>query len=562
MTFLIQAIKDKWYIFATSFILVLISKICGLAVPASTKFLIDDVILGKQPEKITFLITAILIASVIQALCTLIVRWMMGKYAHELVSKLRRQSQTHMHKLPLSYFDSQQSGKLAFRIVKDPDSIRHLIGSGLIDLMGSVLTASIAVIVMIYISVKITLIIVAGILFFSVILFKTFSSFNTIHEEQSEYSARASGRLTEGISAIRVIKSYGAEKHEEKAFSDIVELLRSNSVRATLVYSFFSCGTIITLGILTSTILGVGAHQILGGQLTIGSLFFYTTLLAFLVNPIFELVNMGSSLNECRADIQRVLEILAEPEELDGDIILANIDGKIEVQNVSFAYNTDEVIKDISFIAKPGTVTALVGPSGGGKTTIINLIVGFYRPSRGKILIDNIDLSHVKLESYRKKLGIVLQDTFLFDGSIKDNIRFSRPEASDQEIDLACKTAHADEFISKIGYDTVVGERGVKLSGGQKQRLSIARACLAAPRILILDEATSNLDSESERIVQKGLADSIRGRTTFMIAHRLSTIKNADQILVIKDGRIYERGTHDSLIANSEIYSDMWKIQS
>src|SRR3954464_8777748 len=480
---------------------------------------------------------------------------------------MRRQIQEHVGRLPIAYYDSTKTGTMVARILSDVEGVRNLIGTGLVDFLGGLLTAVLAFIVLIRISVSMTMIAFVCIAIFSFALKKAFGTIRPIFRERSKIYADVSGRLTESLGGVRVIKGYHAEEREHEVFSSGVQRLLNNVLRTLTATSVMSLSSTVLLGIVGAVVMYLGARQIIAGTLTLGGFFTYTMFMGFLIAPVLQVVNIGTQITEAMAGLERTREVLNErAEDIDPErtIALASIVGNVEFDTVSFAYEqSKEVLHNISFQSLPGTLTALVGPSGSGKSTIIGLLAAFYKPQSGRILVDDIDLSHVRLDSYRTQLGVVLQESFLFDGTIRENVAFSRPFATEEEILRACRIARVDEFAERFekGYDTVVGERGVKLSGGQRQRISIARAILADPRILILDEATSSLDSESEAAIQEGLAYLMKGRTTFVIAHRLSTIRRADQILVVEDGRIAERGTHDALYALQGRYYDLYTRQ-
>jgi ABC-type multidrug transport system fused ATPase/permease subunit len=453
------------------------------------------------------------------------------------------------------------------RILSDVEGVRNLIGTGLIDFLGGLLTAVLAFIVLIRISVSMTMIAFVCIAFFGFALKKAFGTIRPIFRERSKIYADVSGRLTESLGGVRVIKGYHAEDREHEVFSGGVQRLLNNVLRTLTATSVMSLSSTVLLGIVGAVVMYLGARQIIAGTLTLGGFFTYTMFMGFLIAPVLQVVNIGTQITEAMAGLERTREVLNErAEDIDPErtIALASIVGNVEFDTVSFAYEqSKEVLHNISFQSLPGTLTALVGPSGSGKSTIIGLLAAFYKPQSGRILVDDIDLSHVRLDSYRTQLGVVLQESFLFDGTIRENVAFSRPFATEEEILRACRIARVDEFAERFekGYDTVVGERGVKLSGGQRQRISIARAILADPRILILDEATSSLDSESEALIQEGLSFLMGGRTTFVIAHRLSTIRRAEQILVVENGEIIERGTHEELLDRGGRYFELYTKQ-
>jgi ABC-type multidrug transport system fused ATPase/permease subunit len=547
--------------------LMAINRVAGLVLPASTKFLVDDVIMKKHVWRLHQIVLAVIAATIIQGITSFSLTQLLSKAAQRLIADMRRQIQEHVGRLPVAYYDATKTGTMVARIMSDVEGIRNLIGTGLVDFLGGVLTAVLAFVVLIRISVTMTSIAFVCILFFSFALRKAFGTIRPIFRERSKINAEVSGRLTESLGGVRVIKGYHAEDREHDVFSGGVQRLLNNVLRTLTATSIMSLSSTVLLGIVGAAVMYLGARQIIAGTLTLGGFFTYTMFLGFLIAPVLQIVNIGTQITEALAGLERTREVLSElPEDVDPQrtISLSEITGNIDFEDVTFAYDQGkEVLHNVSFHSSPGTVTALVGPSGSGKSTIIGLITAFYKPQGGRILVDGIDLNHVRLDSYRTKLGVVLQESFLFDGTIRENVAFSRPAAGEEEILRACRIARVDEFAERFenGYDTIVGERGVKLSGGQRQRISIARAILADPRILILDEATSSLDSESEALIQEGLSFLMRGRTTFVIAHRLSTIRRADQILVVEDGHIIERGTHEELYDQGGRYFELYTKQ-
>ena len=545
----------------------LINRASGLVLPASTKFLIDDVLGNRDVELLKPLLLAVFAATTIQGITSFALTQLLSKGAQRLIAELRQKVQRHVGRLPVAYYDSNKSGALVSRIMNDVEGIRNLIGTGLVEFVGGILTALIALVVLIRISPLLTGLSLAFITVFGLALQKAFTKIRPIFKERGKIYAEVSGRLTESLGGVRVVKGYHAEDREAGVFSAGVARLLDNVLRTLNAMALMGLSATFLLGTVGALVMYVGAQQILSGQLTLGGFVTFTAFLAFLTAPVFQVVGIGTQLTEAFAGIERTREVLHEqPEDQDPRraLDLPGINGEIVFDNVGFAYEAGKpVLNQVSFTATPGTVTALVGPSGSGKSTIISLIAAFHIPNEGTIRVDGVDLSTVRLSSYRRLLGVVLQETFLFDGTIRENVAFGRPDATEQQILEACRIARVDEFAERFEkkYDTVVGERGVKLSGGQKQRVSIARAILADPRILILDEATSSLDSESEQMIQEGLAYLMKGRTTFVIAHRLSTIRRADQILVVEAGSIVERGTHDSLYAARGRYWELYTRQ-
>ena len=562
-----ELIRPRKGLMAFGLLLMAINRVAGLVLPASTKFLIDDVIIKKHVFRLQQIVVAVIAATVIQGITSFSLTQLLSKAAQRLIADMRRQLQEHVGRLPIAYYDATKTGTLVARIMSDVEGVRNLIGTGLVEFLGGLLTAVLAFIVLVRISVIMTTVAFVCIVVFGLALRKAFRTIRPIFRERSKINAEVSGRLTESLGGVRVIKGYHAEDREHQVFSGGVQRLLDNVLRTLTATSVMSLSSTVLLGLVGAAVMYIGARQILAGTLTLGGYFTYTMFMAFLIAPVLQVVAIGTQITEALAGLERTREVLNEnPEDVDPQrtILLPAITGHIEFDDVSFAYDQGkEVLHNVSFQSSPGTVTALVGPSGSGKSTIIGLLAAFYKPQSGHILVDGIDLNYVRLDSYRTKLGVVLQDSFLFDGSIRENVAFSRPAASEEEILRACRIARVDEFAERFdkGYDTIVGERGVKLSGGQRQRISIARAILADPRILILDEATSSLDSESEALIQEGLSFLMRGRTTFVIAHRLSTIRRADQILVVENGEIIERGTHEELYDRGGRYYELYTKQ-
>jgi len=545
-------------------LLMAINRVSGLVLPYSTKYLIDDVIGKKQFEMLTPLVGVVALATIIQGATSFTLTQLLSKSAQRLIAELRQKVQSHIGRLSVSYYDANKSGTMVSRIMNDVEGVRNLVGTGLVDFVGGVVTAVIALVLLMRISSLMTILALSFVVVFVVVLQKAFVSIRPIFKERGKITADVTGRLTESLGGVRVIKGYHAEAREEAVFAGGVKRLLDNILQSLTAISFMSLSATVLMGVVGSIVMFVGARQIIAGTLTLGEFVTFTALLAFLIAPIFQIVNIGTQLTEAFAGLERTREVLRErPEDLDPKRVatLNDIQGSVVFNDVHFAYEAGkEVLHGVSFESAPGTVTALVGSSGSGKSTIISLVCAFHTPTGGEITVDGVDLSTVRLDSYRTHLGVVLQETFLFDGTIRENIGFARPGATEEQIMKACKIARVDEFAEGFekGYDTVVGERGVKLSGGQRQRVSIARAILADPRILILDEATSSLDSESEALIQEGLKFLMQGRTTFVIAHRLSTIRRADQILVVEGGMIAERGTHESLYAAEGRYHELY----
>ena len=559
--------KPRRGLLALGFVLMAINRLAGLVLPASTKYLVDNVISKRQIQMLTPIVAGVLGATVIQGLTSFTLTQLLSKSAQKMIADLRRQVQAHIGRLPVSFYDANKTGALVSRIMSDVEGVRNLIGTGLVEFVGGIMTAVIALLYLIHTSVTMTAVAFGILLVFGYGINKAFATIRPIFRARPKINAEVTGRLTESLSGVRVVKGYHAEEREEGVFAGGVQRLLDNVLKTLTATSLMSLSAAGLMGVVSAIIMELGAHKILGGTMTLGTFFAFNIFLGLLVAPVFQIVAIGTQITEAITGLERTREILNEKLEDDEPRRTATVNrvnGLVEMENVSFAYDTrKEVLHEVSFCSEPGTVTALVGPSGAGKSTIIGLIAAFYVPSSGRVLIDGVDLSTVKLNSYRTQLGVVLQETFLFDGTIRENVAFARPNATEEEILAACHIARVDEFAESFEskYDTVVGERGVKLSGGQKQRVSIARAILADPRILILDEATSSLDSESEALIQEGLRYLMKGRTTFVIAHRLSTIRRADEILVVEAGRVIERGTHEILYALGGRYYDLYTKQ-
>jgi subfamily B ATP-binding cassette protein MsbA len=562
-----ELIRPRRRLLALSFVLLLVGRVSGLVLPASTKFLLDTVINRHHPELLRVLVGAVLTATIIQGLTSFALTQLISKEGQRAIMELRRRVQAHVGRLPLNYYDANKTGALVSRIMTDVEGVRNLIGTGLIEFCGGILTAVLALTILLRVNALMTLIALGFLLLLMVAFSRAFKTIRPIFRERSKINADVTGRLTESLGGVRVVKGYHAEEREASVFGAGVHRLLQNVMRTLTATSLMGLSSTVMLGIVSSIIMFIGARQILVGRMTAGDLFMYTALMGFLVAPVAQVASIGTQITEALAGLDRTREVLEQHRE-DRDperaVVLPPIHGEIAFEHVYFSYEPGKpVLDDVSFVARPGSVTALVGSSGSGKSTIIGLVAAFYKPTSGRVMVDGIDLSSVRLDSYRTALGVVLQDSFLFDGSIRENIAFSRPDATEEQVMEACRIAHVDEFAERFAdkYDTIIGERGVKLSGGQKQRVSIARAVLADPRVLILDEATSSLDSESEAYIQQGLKYLMAGRTTFVIAHRLSTIRQADQILVVEAGRIGERGTHQELLAINGRYFDLYTRQ-
>ena len=560
-------LKPRRTILALGFVLMIINRSSGLILPASTKYLVDDVITKKQINLLLPIVIAVVAATIVQGLTSYALTQLLSKSSQRMITELRVKVQAHVGRLPVSFYDANKTGVLVSRIMSDVEGVRNLIGTGLIEFAGGILTAVFAMVVLLRISPSMTAVAFAVLLVFALGLNRAFKTIRPIFRARPKINAEVTGRLTESLGGVRVVKGYHAEAREEKVFAAGVQRLLDNVLKTLTATSLMSLSATSLMGIVSAAIMFLGARHILAGTMTLGVFLEYTIFLGLLVAPVFQIVGIGPQITEALAGLERTREVLnenLEDESPNRTERLGRITGQVIFENVGFSYDTGKpVLHDVSFQSEPGTVTALVGPSGAGKSTVIGLIAAFYVPTSGRILVDGHDLSLVRLDSYRSQLGVVLQETFLFDGTIRENVAFSRPDSSEEEILAACHIARVDEFAEAFEkkYDTIVGERGVKLSGGQRQRVSIARAILADPRILILDEATSSLDSESEAFIQEGLRYLMSGRTTFVIAHRLSTVRRSDQILVLEAGRIVERGTHASLYAKGGRYYDLYTKQ-
>lgn len=547
--------------------LIAISRVSGLVLPASTRYLVDDVIGKARVDLLRPLLLAVVAATMVQAVSSFALTQLLSKEAQRLIAEMRRRVQVHIGRLPVAYYDANKTGALVNRIMTDVEGVRNLVGTGLVEFVGGLLSASVALTLMLRISPVMTLVTLGSVGLFAVVLYRAMGTLRPIFRERGQIYGEVAGRLTESLGGVRVVKGYHAESREADVFAGGVARLLANIMKTLTATSVMGLASTVLLGVVGAAVMYVGARQILAGSLTLGGFFTYTLLLGFLVAPMFQVVSIGTQLTEALAGLERTREVLREaPEDTDPrrTATLGRIEGDVVFDEVRFAYETDKpVLNGVSFRAAPGTVTALVGPSGAGKSTITGLLAAFHVPSDGRVLVDGVDLATVRLDSYRTQLGVVLQETFLFDGTIRENVAFSRPDATAEQVLAACRLARVDEFAESFpdGYETIVGERGVKLSGGQRQRVSIARAVLADPRILILDEATSSLDSESEALIQEGLSHLMRGRTTVVIAHRLSTIRRADQILVVEGGRIVEQGSHETLFAQHGRYFEMYTKQ-
>ena len=547
--------------------LMLVSRVAGLVLPATSKLLIDDVIGKRNAELLPWLAGAALAATIIQSVTSFSLSQILGVAAHGTITTLRKNIEQHVLRLPIAYFDSTKSGILISRIMTDAEGIRNIVGTGLVQLVGGIVTAILALGVLLYLNTQLTLIIIVTLAIFGGAMAYTFKRVRPLFKKRGEINARVTGRLTESLGGIRVVKAYTREKREDLVFAKGVhELFRNVASTITAVSGISAFATII-LGIVGVIMMMVGGRAILSGAMTLGDLIMYIFFTGLLAAPIMSITSIGTQITEAFAGLDRIREIMNQPTELGDDAgrqSAENLRGEIEFENVTFAYDEGKpVLHDVSFFAPARSTTALVGSSGSGKSTLMSLVMTFNHPKGGRILIDGRDLETLRLRDYRSHLGIVLQDNFLFDGTVLENIRYGKPDATMEEVLQVARLAHVDEFVEPLEnqYDTIVGERGIKLSGGQRQRIAIARAILADPAILILDEATSSLDSESEAKIQDGLRTLRTGRTTFVIAHRLSTIRTADQILVIEGGEIVERGNHAELLALNGRYRQLYDKQ-
>lgn len=549
-------------------VLIIISRLAGLILPGASKYLMDDVIPNNDIQMLKMLLLAVAGAVLVQAVTSFALTQILSVEAQNLIAKLRAKVQRHIIKLPIRFFDNTKTGELVSRIMTDVEGVRNIVGTGLAQLFGGILTSAICLVLLINISPMMTLYVLVPVAIFGVISLKAFGYIRPIFRERGVINAEVTGRLTEMLGGVRVIKGFNAEEQEIKTFEAGVNKLFLNIKKSLTSTSLVTSSATFLLGLASTGIMGIGGYMIMNNDLSFGDFLAFTLYLGFMIAPIVQMSNIGSQLTEAFAGLDRTEEILNTPledDEVSRTERVDHIKGEIVFNNVSFAYEEGkEVIRNINFRAPSGSVTALVGTSGSGKTTIAGLAASFLTPLAGKVTVDGVDLSKVKLESFRSQLGVVLQNDFLFEGSIRDNILFPRSNATEDQLLNAVKAAHVDEFTDRFehGLDTLIGERGVKLSGGQQQRIAIARAILADPRVLILDEATSNLDMESEAYIQESLKDLMQGRTTFVIAHRLSTIRQADQILVIEKGEIVEQGKHDELIAKEGRYHQLYTYQA
>ncbi|NNE99723.1 MAG: ABC transporter ATP-binding protein [Pyrinomonadaceae bacterium] len=548
-------------------LLMIISRLAGLVLPASSKYLIDDVIGKQRLEMLKWIALAIGLATVVQAVTSFALSQILGVAAQYAITQMRKRVQAKVERLPVSYFDSTQSGQLISRIMTDAEGIRNLVGTGLVQLVGSSITAIISIAVLFWINWRMTSVTIVVLALFGGVLYLAFTRLRPIFRERQEINAQVTGRLGESLGGIRVVKSYTAEKREELVFARGAHRLFRNIAKSMTGVSAMTGFSSVIIGAIGVVVILVGGNSVIARTMTLGDLFMYIFFTGLMAMPIIEFTAIGTQITEAFAGLDRIREVLSsvtEDEEDSSKLPLPNVKGAIAFEDVHFEYEENTpVLEGISFDSAAGTTTALVGSSGSGKSTILNLVLNFIQPKKGRVLVDGKDIQTIKLRDYRRHLGVVLQENFLFDGTIIDNVRFSNTHATFDQVKEACRIAYCDDFIEKFenGYETIVGERGVKLSGGQRQRIAIARALLANPKILILDEATSSLDSESEKKIQDGLKSLRMGRTTFVIAHRLSTIRSANKILVVEEGKIVESGTHDDLLRMNGRYKQLYDKQ-
>ena len=549
-------------------ILILIQSAYGMVAPYASRFLFDDIVPNKDMDGLWVLLTVVAASILIRSMTSFSLARLLSVQAQHMISQMRVQVQSKLMKLPIGFFDNHKSGALVSRVMTDVEGVRNLVGTGFVQLIGGALTSIASIILLLQISPIMTISVLVPILIFAVVMLKAFGYVRPIFRERGKINAEVQGNLTETLGGVRVIKAFNAEKQENANFEKGVDRLYQNVKKSLTATALIGSSSIFLIGLASTGIMGIGGYFMMGGTLSMGEFLSFTLLLGFMIAPIVQMGNIGSQLTEAMAGLDRTQELMSMKEEDDPEVrheFLKEVKGDIEFHDVSFSYEeSKEVLHNISFEAKPGSVTALVGSSGSGKSTIAGLVATFLNPESGKVTIDSIDMATVNLSSFRQNLAVVLQDDFLFEGTIRENILFPRPDATDVELQQAVKGAYVDEFTDRFedGLDTIIGERGVKLSGGQRQRISISRAILANPKIIILDEATSNLDTESESYIQKSLNELMKNRTTFVIAHRLSTIRQADQILVIEKGKIAEQGTHDQLLAAKGRYHELHTYQS
>jgi ABC-type multidrug transport system fused ATPase/permease subunit len=559
--------KPLRWVLAGSFVLMIVNRICGFAMPVASRYLINDVMVKHNLEKLPWILGGVVLATCIQGVTTFILNQQLAIAGQRMIAELRMKVQSHVGRLPISFYDSNRAGTIAARIMSDVEGVRNLVGAGFLDFAGGILAAVIALVILLQISPLMTILTFIILMAFGWFLKSALAVTRPLFRERSEINAEVTGRLIESLGGVRVVKGYCAEASEASVFAGGARRLLASFIVSITAQSYMSLGSTVAIGLVGGLLMYLGAREVNMNRLDVGSYVEFNMLLAFMVAPIALLVSVGTQLTEALSGLDRTAEVLRQNEEgseRERTEVLNEIQGDVLFKDVTFAYVPGTpVLKGISFHARAGSVTALVGPSGSGKSTIISLVCGFHTATNGQILVDGVDLSSIQLSSYRGQLGVVLQETFLFDGTIRENVLFSRPRATEEQWRQACLIARVDEFAERLPerYETIIGERGVRLSGGQRQRVSIARAILADPRILILDEATSSLDSESEALIQSGLTSLMQDRTTFVIAHRLSTIRRADQILVIEEGKVVERGSHSSLYELEGRYHELYTRQ-
>ncbi|CAN5794621.1 ABC transporter ATP-binding protein [soil metagenome] len=548
---------------AIGFALMIISRVAGLVLPASTKFVVDDVLAGGRADLLVPIAAAVAIATLIQAVTAFSLSQVISVTAQRAITEMRRRVQAQVVRLPVGFFDSTQSGVLISRIMTDAEGIRNLVGTGVVQLVGGTITAAFALVILFWLNWQLTLAILLLLVVFGGVMALAFTRLRPIFRERGEINARVTGRLAETLGGIRVVKAYGTEKREDRVFTRGAHRLFRNVASTITGISAVNAFATVIVGSVGVLIIMMGGGAILAGEMTLGDLLMFIVFTGMMAAPVIQIASISTQISEAFAGLDRIRELnqlATEGDEDENRSVVPDLVGEVEFQHVHFEYAAGvPVLRGVSFHAPAGTTTALVGSSGSGKSTLLSLAMAFHSPSRGRVLVDGNDLAGLRLRDYRTQLGVVLQDNFLFDGTVTENIRFARPDASPEEVQSAARIAHCDEFVRAFpeGYSTIVGERGIKLSGGQRQRIAIARAILADPRILILDEATSSLDSESEALIQDGLKRLRQGRTSFVIAHRLSTIRSADQILVLEDGQVVERGTHAQLMNRGGRYREL-----
>ncbi len=552
---------------AAGLALLLVSRVSGMVLPATTKVLIDDVIGKQRADLLPWIALAAGVATLIQSSTSFGLSILLGVAGQRAINDLRLKVQRHVNRLPVRFFESHKSGELISRIMNDAEGVRNLVGTGFVQLIGGVITSTLALAVLFWLNWRLTLVTLVMLIAFGLVMVLGFSRLRPIFRERGKLNADLTGRLNESLGGVRVVKAYTAEKREERIFAHGAHKLLRNIVRSMIGISTITSLSSLLFGAVGIVMSVAGAREVLAGRMTVGDIFMFVVFTGLMVTPLVQMSSIGTQITEAFAGLDRIREILAQPTEDADDARrrpIGRLRGEVAFEDVTFEYTPGvPVLRRISFRSPAGSSTALVGPSGAGKSTVISLVMAFRRPQGGRILVDGEDLAEIRLRDYRSQLAVVLQDDFLFDGTIAENIGYSRPAASRAEIRRAGELSRCNEFVDGFqkGYETVIGERGIKLSGGQKQRLTIARAILADPRILILDEATSSLDSENEALIQEGLKALKMGRTTFVIAHRLSTIRNADQILVMEAGEIVERGRHDDLLAIGGRYRELYEKQ-